>query len=85
MLSYENMSSSHSDFILNDLTVQGKCMLPANTIIGEVTGEEIGYLKGLNKNLQYQIQALKDEISSLKSDLQLLINEVYPSPDSTNT
>lgn len=59
---YETQQGLYADSI----SVRSGAVLPNNTTIGDVTAKEISYLKGLNSNLQLQINYLLDEVRKLK-------------------
>ena len=81
----ENKSSTYSDFILGELMVQNRASLPKITSIGEVTSTDISYLKGTHSNIQYQINSLRDQISALKSDLNITIEQLNLLQNNTGT
>ena len=56
----DRVSETEASTILNSLSVSADAKLPQNTTIGEVSSEELGYLKGLGSNVQAQIDSIKD-------------------------
>ena len=56
----DKVSKTESSMVLNSLTVSTSAELPDDTHIGDVSPEEIGYLKGLGSNVQAQIKEIKD-------------------------
>lgn len=56
----DKVSETEPSMVLNSLSVSADAKLPKNTSIGEVSSEELGYLKGLKSNVQAQINAITD-------------------------
>ena len=61
----DKISKTEASPALNSLSVSVSAKLPENTAIGEVTSDELGYLSGLNGNVQAQINSLKDTGASV--------------------
>ena len=54
---------------LDTLNVGVDAYLPSYTHIGDVTPQEINCLKGINKNLQIQLEILSERIAKLEEEL----------------
>ena len=49
-----------------DLETTSHTQLSANTTIGDVSAEELAYLKGLSSNLQAQLKVINDRLTALE-------------------
>lgn len=52
------------------LNVNVDAYLPSYTHIGSITPQEISHLKGVNKNLQIQLEILSERIAKLEEELK---------------
>lgn len=62
----KELLSKHCSYNADSITVTSTAQLPKNTVIGEVQSDEISYLKGLNENLQQQLDEIKLRLTSLE-------------------
>ena len=68
-LSREAMSETYADVVFGSLTAHGTVQLSAATTIGEVTSEELSQLRGASKNIQQQLNDLKNDIAIIYEKL----------------
>jgi hypothetical protein len=62
----ENASSTLASINAANLYVEGGAELPRCTSIGQVTADEIGYLSGVNDNIQKQLNSIFDRLKTLE-------------------
>lgn len=68
----DKVSETEASIILNSLSVSADAELPQNTTIGEVSSEELGYLKGLGSNVQAQIDEINNVIGGDVADVPVI-------------
>ena len=68
----DKVSETEASIILNSLSVSADAELPQNTTIGEVSSEELGYLKGLESNVQAQIDEINNVIGGDVADVPVI-------------
>ena len=56
----------HCSYNMDSLVVENKAHLSKNTTIGDVKSTEISHLKGLNENLQKQLDDIKRRLTLLE-------------------
>ena len=65
-LERDNIKEASLSINASTLSVNTDAYLPEETHIGDVSAKEIQYLKGLNENLQVQLNILSERIAKLE-------------------
>lgn len=68
-LSRETTTERNAIMKVDTLNVGVDTYLPSYTYIGDITPQEISCLKGINKNLQIQLEILSERIAKLEEEL----------------
>lgn len=72
----ESQLPSYSTLTLNDVYVNGECVLTDKTTIGNVSSSELSCLQGTRDNLQKQLDFLYEQLNILKEDRDALVQLV---------